>query len=192
MSTVLSKINKKDLPIYSENPSVLKMRTGQKPKALTKANKAWVAEDTGEYYDRAGLWEVQEVDDAPFVKLYVGAIRAFNDLTKTGARVLEVVFHEIRQNEDTVFLNPNVVKDYGITERVFFKGIKELCKKEVLFISSRGIGWYFINVNFIFNGDRLVIAKEYRRKRSNKKFNDPNQLKLFDINKQQTDIEDYT
>lgn len=191
MSAVVRK-SRKGLPVYDENPSVLKMRTGQKPKALTKANKAWVAEDTGEYYDRAGLWEVQEVDDTPFVKLYVGAIKAFNDLTKTGARVLEVVFHELKQNEDTVFLNPNVVKDYNITERVFFKGIKELCEKEILFESSKGGGWYFINVNFIFNGDRLVIAKEYRRRRSNKTFENPNQLKLFDINKQQTNIEDYT
>jgi hypothetical protein len=171
-------IRRKDLPTYTENPSILKMRTGQKAKALTKANKAWVAEDTGEYYDRAGLWEVQEVDDAPFVKLYVGAIRAFNDLTKTGARLLEVVFHELEQNKDLVFLNPNVVKDYNITERVFYNAINELCVKEILFESSRGLGWYFINVNFIFNGDRLVIAKEYRRKRTNK-FNDPNQLNLL-------------
>lgn len=177
----IQKTSKKGLPTYTENPSVLKMRTGQKPKPLTKANKAWVAEDTGEYFDRAGLWEVQEVDDTPFVKLYVGAIQAFNDLTKTGAKVLEVVFHELKQNEDKIYLDVYTASNYQIMERTFFRGLKELCEKEILFESVQ-TGWYFINVNFVFNGDRLVIAKEYRRKRV-KTFNNPNQLKLFD-NKQ--------
>lgn len=178
MMTKKTTIRRKDLPTYAENPSVLKMKTGEKPKALTKDNKAWIAEDTGEVYDRAGLYEIVEVDNAPFVKLYVGAIRAFNDLTRTGARLLEVVFHELEQNKDVVFLNPNVAKDYDITERVFYNAINELCVKEILFESSRGLGWYFINVNFIFNGDRLVVAKEYRRRRT-PKLDDPNQLKLL-------------
>ena len=178
MSNIIKK-SRKGLPVYSENPSVLKMRTGEKPKALTKNNKAWVAEDTGEVYDRAGLYEIIEVDNAPFVKLYVGAIQAFNGLTKTGAKVLEVVFHELKQDEDKLYLNVFTASNYDIPESTFFRGLKELCEKEILFESSMGQGWYFINVNFIFNGDRLVIAKEYRRRRT-PKFDDPNQLKLFE------------
>ena len=170
-------LSRKGLPVYAENPSVLKMRTGQKPTALTKANKAWIAEDTGEYYDRAGLWEVQEVDNAPFVKLYVGAIQAFNGLTKTGAKVLEVVFHELKQNEDKIYLDVYTAQNYQIPRSTFLRGLKELCEKEILFESVQ-TGWYFINVNFIFNGDRLVIAKEYRRRRT-PKLDDPNQLTLF-------------
>jgi hypothetical protein len=171
-------LSRKGLPTYVENPSILKMKTGQKPKPLTNANKAWVAEDTGECYDRAGLWEIQEVDNAPFVKLYVGAIQVFNDLTKTGAKILEVVFHELKQDNDKVYLDVHTAENYKIPRSTFLRGLKELCEKEILFESVQ-TGWYFINVNFIFNGDRLVIAKEYRRRRT-PKIDDPNQLKLFE------------
>jgi len=186
------KKSKRGLIVYDENPSILKIRTGQKPRPLTRANKAWVSEDTGEYYDKAGLWEVQEVDDAKFVKLYAGGISTFCDLSRTGQKTCEMVLNELSNNPnaDSVFLNVNVAEEYKISSAVFYRGLKELCEKEVLFESSKGQGWYFINVQFIFNGDRLFSVKEYRRKRSNKNFNDPNQLKLFDTNKQ-ADIEDF-
>lgn len=175
--TNITRRSKKGLPTYAENPSIIQMKTGQKPKVITNGNKAWVAEDTGECFDRAGLYEIVEVDNAPFVKLYVQSVRSFAGLSKTAAKLLEVVVHELKQDEDKIFLHPQIAEKYDITERVFFKGVKELCVREILFESTIP-GWYFINIQFIFNGDRMVVTKEYRRRRT-PKLDDPNQLKLL-------------
>lgn len=169
------------LIVYSENPSVAKMRLKNKPQTLTKpeSKAVWVNEDSGECYDRAGLYQVIEVDNAPFVKLYADSVRAFTGLKKTAGRILEIVCLKIskEKDKDEVYLSMFDAENYGIKKTTFFNGVKQLCEKEILFESAKGVGWYFINVNFIFNGDRLIIAKEYRRKRG--KFQDPNQLKLL-------------
>jgi hypothetical protein len=49
-----------------------------------------------------------------------------------------------------------------LTRRTYERGMKELLEKEFLFRSVSS-DMYFVNIRYIFNGDRLVLAQSYQR-----------------------------
>jgi len=57
------------------------------------------------------------------------------------------------------------------------RGIKELLEKGILF-EQLDENWYFINVNYIFNGDRLAFLKTYELKREGEEEETNNQPSL--------------
>ena len=51
----------------------------------------------------------------------------------------------------------------GLTERTYQRGLKELLNKGFLFRSPID-GIFFVNIQFMFNGDRLAFVKGYKRR----------------------------
>jgi hypothetical protein len=60
-----------------------------------------------------------------------------------------------------------LVTDYGLifTRRTYDRGIRELLEKEFLYRTVFD-GLYFVNIRYMFNGDRLAFVKTYRVKNS--------------------------
>jgi hypothetical protein len=56
----------------------------------------------------------------------------------------------------------------GMKKTAYYNGLREMLDKEFLFRSPYD-GTFFVNIRFLFNGDRLAFVKGYRLK--------PNQLK---------------
>src|SRR5262249_3648931 len=85
-------------------------------------------------------------------------------LSKGGLAVFEIVYNQIRDNpgQDTVQMSAITS---GLEERTYQRGIRELLKKEFLFRSPYD-GVFFVNIRFMFNGDRLAFVKAYRVKNS--------------------------
>ena len=106
------------------------------------------------------------MDSTQFIKVYAQGIKAFADLSKTATIIFELVVTVMQENigKDEVFLSPNLAETYNITKRTFLRGMKELINKEFIYESAKDINWYFINVNYFFNGNRLGFLKEYRLK----------------------------
>ncbi len=53
----------------------------------------------------------------------------------------------------------------SLTERTYQRGLRELLNKEFLYRSPVD-GVFYVNIRFMFNGDRLAFVKGYQRKGS--------------------------
>lgn len=161
---------KRGFPIFARNPSVPVPATfGARPKSLrvNNGNRVMiVGKDSGEVLGEghAGFFEMQEVDETQFVKLYLAGIKQTTKLTKAGLQVFELVYHQMRATpqSDRLELNHYLAKEFGlsISIQTFRRGLRELLEHEFLYRSTSA-DVYFVNINFIFNGNRITLAKSY-------------------------------
>ena len=161
---------KRGFPVYRTNPSVpqksgLQTRT---KRIHVPGGKAAVIVDnsTGEIkVGGMGFWWEEEVDSTRFVKLFLDGIKQATGLSKAGFQVFELVYHEMRANpgRDEIKLNQYVAKDHGISDRTYQRGVRELLEKEFLYRSPSD-GVFFVNIRFMFNGDRLAFVRSYHLK----------------------------
>jgi hypothetical protein len=164
---------KRGFPVYRTNPSVptasgLPTRT---KRINVPGGKGAVIVDnsTGELKGIGGMgfWWEEEVDSTRFVKLFLDGIKQAAGLSKTGIQVFELVYKEMRLNpgSDEIKLNQYVARDYGLSDRSYQRGVRELLEKEFLYRSTSD-GVFFVNIRFMFNGDRLAFVRSYHLKDS--------------------------
>jgi hypothetical protein len=103
------------------------------------------------------------VDKERFVKLYLAGLKQASGLSKAGLAVFETVYKTVRERpgQDTVPLDSFSSGLHPVTYR---RGLRELLEKEFLFRSPNP-GLFFVNIRFMFNGDRLAFVKAYRLKK---------------------------
>jgi len=166
-SNILGK--KRGVTVYTTNPSIpaeedisrsRRTQIGSDQKGLI------IHEGTGEILGSGGavVYEWEEVDKERFVKLFLAGVKQAAGLSKAGLAIFEVVYNLVRenQNSDKVELNFYAASDEiaGITERTYQRGLRELLDKEFLYRSpSEGV--FFVNIRYMFNGDRLAFVKAY-------------------------------
>jgi hypothetical protein len=164
---------KRGFPVYRSNPSVpsangipTRNRRFQVPGG--KASMI-VDHSTGELKGIGGMgfWWDEEVDTTRFVKMFLDGIKQAAGLSKTGIQVFELVYLQMRANpgEDEIKLNQYVAKDHGMSDRTYQRGVRELLEKEFLYRSPSD-GVFFVNIRFMFNGDRLAFVRSYHLKGS--------------------------
>ena len=129
---------------------------------------------TGEITGAAVIREVVDKDDAEFVKVFAAGVVAAFGLSKTAARVFQLVL-ELYQAEpmtggyaDSVYLawfdDGLCGRSVGMTDRTFHNGLKELLAKGFLAPKLPNIFW--VNPGMFFKGDRVLFIKEYRRNKA--------------------------
>lgn len=157
---------KRGIPVDRTNPSIpgeheikrlKRTKLGDEHRGLVVDN------GTGEILGHGGAiaYEWEEVDKE-FVKLYLAELKQAAGLSKAGLSVFEIVYNEMRgkPGEDTVLLGMSMS---DMEERTFNRGLRELLEKEFLFRSALA-SVFFVNIRFMFNGDRLAFVKGYRLK----------------------------
>jgi hypothetical protein len=126
-----------------------------------------VSQNTGEIIAPAGFWQAQEVDKTAFVKLYVNGVRAFKELTGAGTKVFEVLYMKVQEGigKDTVYLSFHDLDQNStpMSESTFMRGMRELVAKGFI-AESMSPSQYFLNMDYMWNGNRLAFVKEYRIK----------------------------
>jgi hypothetical protein len=112
-----------------------------------------------------GIWWEEEVDSTRFVKLFLDGIKQAAGLSKAGMQVFELVYLQMRATpgSDEIKLNLYVAMDHAINTRTYHRGVRELLEKEFLYRSPSD-GVFFVNIRFMFNGDRLAFVKTYHLK----------------------------
>ena len=179
-----------DFQIYSENPFadelVQEMTVKQKRKYLRsedgKAAMIVVQPETGELTAQAQFYEIEEVDDAQFVKIFANFFAIQTGLSKTGRDVLSYIMTLLRPKQDTVTIRVDQALLFLGTKhrKTYLTGIGNLLDKGVI-ARTRYDDEFFINPSIMFNGDRVSYAKMYvRKKTKNANINDPNQM-TFDF-----------
>src|SRR5215470_6640782 len=164
---------KRGFPIYRTNPSVPTangMPTRSRRFQVPGGKAAMIVDNsTGELKGIGGMgfWWEEEVDTTRFVKLFLDGIKQAAGLSKTGIQVFELVYHQMRANpgSDEIKLNQYVARDHGINDRTYQRGVRELLEKQFLFRSPSD-GVFFVNIRFMFNGDRLAFVRSYHLKGS--------------------------
>ncbi len=159
---------KRGVKIYQTNPSVpseTEIKRNKRAQIGTEAKGLVVDTGTGEILGHGGAiaYEWEEVDKERFVKLYLAGLKQAAGLTKAGLAVFELVYNQVRENpgRDTVLLD---TLSSGLEERTYQRGLRELLEKEFLFRSTNP-GVFFVNIRFMFNGDRLAFVKGYKLKK---------------------------
>lgn len=130
---------------------------------------------TGEVAGVAAIHQVEERDDAEFVKVFAAGVSASYELTKTAQRVFQVVLDQYQRTPmaggyadavDLYWFDGGIEgRDIGMSERTFQRGLRELLDKR--FIHPKMPNSFWTNPALFFKGDRVLFIKEYRRKRSN-------------------------
>lgn len=159
--------------VYESNPSLDKsLPTKTKYKIpSTVSGAVVVAQESGVIIGKGamGFMEETEVDAEEFVKLYLGGIRKYGELSKPGMLLFEYIYHQMSgldaKDKDTVMLNLYFARKWkpDLSERTYQRGLSELLAKQFLFRSTAA-DVYYVNVRFMFNGDRLALVQSYRRK----------------------------
>lgn len=157
-------------PIYKTNPSIVgNFPIRIKPMQPQKGVDAYVVSSgTGEVLAQGSFSFIEEiaVDEAQFVKIYLEGIRKHTQLSKSGALLFEFVYREMSgmkgKDKDTVALNFLLAQRWkpDLSKRTYERGINELLEKEFLF-RSLVADVYFINIRFMYNGNRINKIKSY-------------------------------
>lgn len=129
---------------------------------------------TGEVTGVTAHHQVEEKDDAEFVKVFAAGIKGIYDLTKTASRVFQVVLDQYQKEPmnkgfaDSIYLawfdGGLSGQDVGMSESTFNRGLRELVDKSFLYPRSPSVFW--VNPSMFFKGDRVLFVKEYRRRKS--------------------------
>lgn len=162
---------KRGLPVYRVNPSIPGsngLATKQRRFEVPGGKAAVIVDNgTGEIKGIGGMgfWWQEEVDASRFVKLFLDGIKQACGLSKSGMQVFELVYHQMREKHgiDKIELSQYLAQDHDLNERTFRRGLRELLEKEFLFRSTSD-GVFFINIRFMFNGDRLAFVRTYHLK----------------------------
>lgn len=163
---------KRGLPVYETNPSVPAQEniTRSRKRQIGNEHKGMVINaGTGEVIGpgAAMVYEWEEVDAERFVKLFLSGLKQAADLSKAGMAVFEVVYNQLREkpNTDQVSLSYYTAKQQNksLADRTYQRGLRELLEKEFLFRSPFE-GVFFVNIRYMFNGDRLAFVKAYHLK----------------------------
>ena len=190
-----AKKTRRGLELFEANPFVgsAVVNTKQGVKRITGkdgSSMLMVNGGTGEVVGPAGFWHAQEVDKTQFVKLYVNGVKALKGLTGAGTKVFEQLYQEIQQQigKDKVYLSYSAI-DHDVAPMsiaTYTRGMRELMDKG--FIAPSTVqGWYYINPDYMWNGDRLAFVKEFRkavekptRRAVGSEDRDPNTADMFD------------
>jgi hypothetical protein len=121
---------------------------------------------TGEIVAPVGFHQVVPVDRTQFVKMYIQGVRALQGLSLAGVKVFELIFEAVQKypGTDKIILHfMDTVEDGKpkIPRATFHRGLRELLDKQFIY-ESLTPNVYWINVTYMFNGDRLAFIKEYR------------------------------
>jgi hypothetical protein len=156
-------------PIYTINPSVPDKQgiaTKRKSKIGNDRRGIIINDGTGEILGdgSATYYEFEEVDSERFVKLYLAGVKKAADLSKAGLSVFEWIYVQVMESPNTDRVNLSADDpEIPLARTTFYRGLRELLDRDFLF-RTPWEGTYFINVRYLFNGDRLAFVKGYQRK----------------------------
>jgi hypothetical protein len=115
----------------------------------------------------AGFWHAEQVDNTKFVKLYINGVKAFKELTNAGTKVFELLYLRIQEgiNKDQVYLSFSMINQNitPMSEATYTRGMREIVDKGFI-AATPHIGIFWLNPDYVWNGDRLAFVKEYYKK----------------------------
>ena len=176
------KVLKMTVARYRNNPYLENMLIPIKGKQvrlsrLGKDDNVLLNTGTGEAYG-THVTTYKRVDAGQFVKLFTANIALTFDLKSPGIKAFSVLLWSVQNNglsKDEVPLDVLVLQEFAeahkgkepalrLSSATFLRGLAELVNAQIIAKTMRQ-GWYFINPNFIFNGDRVAFTTVLEQKK---------------------------
>lgn len=180
--------SRRGLQRYSENPflsnAAANTRHGVKRITDRSGHNSMIVSGEGEVIAPAGFHQIIDVDKTQFVKLFINGVKALKELSGAGTKVFELLYLKVQENigSDVIYISLSEV-DQQVTpmsKATYLKGMKELILKEFI-AESLTQNKYFLNPDYMWNGDRLAFVKEYRKVKATKRIEqDTKTLDMFD------------
>lgn len=158
---------------------------------LGKDENVVMNQNTGEVLGGTHVTTYKRVDGEQFVKLFTANIALTFDLSSQGIKAFSVLLWAMQQKalaKDEVYLDTHTREDFieaegkqkalKLSQPTFARGLAELTKAKIIAKTLRQ-GVYWINPNFIFNGDRIAFTTLIERRNGSQK-DDEQQLDLLD------------
>ena len=109
--------------------------------------------------------------DREFVKVYINANEKLANLTNSSKLLFEYLFRNLQKTESynktildisfkTYIIFSNLHNLDKISKATFYRCREELIENRIIAETS-DLGFYFFNLNFFFNGDRMLVATEF-------------------------------
>ena len=165
---------------YRTNPFIVDMVVPVKGRQvklsrLGKDDNIIVNQSTGEVQG-THLTTYKKVDGEQVVKLFTANIGLTFDLSAAGIKTFSVLIWVVQHkaiSKDEVDLDALILEDFteahsenkkplNLSIATFKRGLNELEKAQVIAKTMRK-GRYFINPNFMFNGDRIAFTTLFER-----------------------------
>ena len=155
---------KNGFPVYVKNPSISKTKLKNKKIQFGDEKQGVIInENDGQVMGNGGafIYKWTEVDDEQFIKLYTRNSHLLEDLIKPARALLRMIYEQIQnnKNEDEVILT---LLSSKMTKAIYYRGLSDLLTRRIIFKSQRGT--FFINVQILFNGNKLALINGYFRK----------------------------
>ena len=145
---------------------------------LGKDNNILVNQSTGEVHG-THVTTYRKVDSEQFVKLFTANIALTFQLSSAGIKAFGVLLWVVQNkalSKDEVDLDSYALDEFyelhkdsepplRLSHPTFKRGINELEKAQIIAKTLRK-GRYFINPNFVFNGDRVAFTTVIERKKA--------------------------
>lgn len=130
----------------------------------------------------------KEVDEETFVKIYLNMIKELLFLPSNSIKVLAYLMSSIKINNDIIlFDREECIKFTGLSEARIYDGLSKLLENQIIARRTNPYQ-YYINPTAFFNGNRLVLVKEYIKQPKINKVN--NQMEIFDNNIEENKVDD--
>ena len=147
---------------------------------LGKDNNILMNQSTGEFLG-THVTTYKQVDADQFIKIFTDNIAMTFDFTSAGIKAFGVLLWAVQHHalsKDEVDLDSFILdafisennkenKKIRLSMATFIRGINELEKASIIAKTLRK-GRYYINPNFVFNGDRIAFTNLIERKAKDK------------------------
>lgn len=163
---------RRGLTVFSENPFLEDIAFKTRKVSNQRGDMLLVSKDDGEMITPvAGFWEMKEVDTDQFIKIYVKGIADFASLSGPGRKLFAVLCRVMAgtPNSDRLYMTHltsskmNLPDDEQMSLASFNRGVRELIDKRFIAPEDR-VGWYWVNIGYFYNGDRLALVRVYQKK----------------------------
>lgn len=175
--------------VYLDNPFLENFCVEVRKKSMTVAAGLKINDEDNNLVAAGAVAMFKEVDTEEFLKIYTQNVQVLFDLSVTAQRILMPLMLEIQKTAKNVahvyFSFQKAQKNckaLGLTapsKPTFSRGISELIDKQFLAVNAEGQSWFWINPNILFNGDRIRFIQDYKIKRKEERFLEPEQLSLI-------------
>ncbi len=175
-----------DLPRFKSNPFIEEMivPVGKKRvqvSTLGKDSNILVNQATGEVRG-THVSTYKKVDNEQFVKIFTQNIAMTFDLMSAGIKCFSLLLYQVQNNalsKDVVALDALALSEFleahkesdpplRLSITTMKRGLNELEKAKIIAKTMRQ-GFYYINPNFVFNGDRIAFTTIIERETTEKK-----------------------
>lgn len=167
---------------YEINPFLKELNVpikhqGVKVSPLGHDRNILINQNTGECFG-THVTTYKKVDSEKFVKLFTANIALTFNLKPAGIKALSVLIWTVQNtaiNKDLVLLDKYCLSEFisshtdidpplKLSLPTYLRGLSELEKSSIIAKNIRR-GWYFINPNFVFSGNRIAFTQIIEREK---------------------------